>query len=416
MKISGLYTNSKKYKNILEKVTPVLLALLPIVVTFFGEKLVPVAIVVLVVSFLFEENKKENFAANKKLLLPYVIYVSVFILYSFFAIEVKLAMKVLERQVSLLLIPAIVFSSNLNTDRVKIFVKTFIIGMLIILIYSVIKLSWFIYTQAEWIEIMNKTSGNSTYLQFKYPHIVGAHPTYWCYLLILANIFLLSNSFMKIFSNKYWNILLLIIFNINIFFLSARTPIVVNILIHLLAFILYQKNQKMSFVKIIGIIGAVFLIGILAINSPLLKAKVLGVVNDERMYLWPKALDQIKQNYFVLGEGLGQGKKILKDYVIQNGDPREEYIRYDLHNQYLKHYLDMGIMGLISLLYLLIHPFFRLKNLFSIMSLPLIGFCTLFMLSLFTESSLYLIKGILIFAIFSSILLKDYQNQQKNIE
>ena len=392
---------------------PTVLALLPIAAVFLEEEPIPYIIILLAILFLVEKNKKINFKLYKSYLTPYFIVILVYITYTLLAVKISPALKILERQVSILLIPLIVFASSLNKDRLRLFFKAFIIVMSMVSVFSIFLLLWFMDEHAEWIEVMNQTSQSKTYLQYKFPHLIGAHPTYWTYLLVLANLFLLCSKSLNLRLKMGWVVVLLILFNTNILYLSARTPTVINVLIHLIAITFYIKSSQISKIKTVGLIAGVILIGFVALKMPLVVAKFSDISNDERVYLWPRAIEQIKSNCFVLGEGLGQGRRILKDYIIESGDPRVTYKGFDLHNQYLVHYLDMGILGVLSLLYLIMYPLLKIKKRFDFETLPLIGFSLLFVISINTESSLYYIKGIIIFAVFSSILLKKHHILQQ---
>ncbi len=390
-------------------VLPMLLALLPVIVVFFEEKPIPYAIIILLLLFFFREDKHIDLNSISSLIKPYLIIIGVYLMYTLVSIDVFAGVKVLERQVSLLLIPLVVFSYNFKEFDFKVFFITFIYAMLLAGIISLIILICFAFNHAEWIETMNSTSGNQTYLQFKFPHLIGVHPTYWSYLLIIANIILLCRSSLKIELKKWWVIILLLLFNINMFYLSARTPMAINILIHIIVLMVYLNTKKASLIKIIGFLCVLCLFVIFASQLPLLKFKINSIINDDRIYLWPKAIDLIKENYFVLGEGLGQGKELMLNYIIEKGDPRKIYNGFDLHNQYLTNYLDMGILGILSLLYLIFYPLSQIRKRLTYRNLPIVGFSLLFFLALFTETSLYLIKGIIIFAVFSSVFLKINQ-------
>jgi len=198
---------------------------------------------------------------------------------------------------------------------------------------------------------------------------------------------------------------MLIIFNCNLLILSARTPLLINVLIHVWALFLYFRKNTISSRKLISIISLALFGAILFFNIPLLRAKIQFIINDERFFLWPLAFEKIKENHFILGEGLGLGSEIFKNYILKNGDPRTIYHGFDLHNQYLKHWLDMGIFGLTSLLYLLLYPCTKISKLLSSKSFLLLGFTMLFLISLNTESSLYRLNGVVIYSVFSSILL-----------
>ncbi|MBC8766910.1 O-antigen ligase family protein [Arenibacter sp. BSSL-BM3] len=386
-------------------ILPFLVGLLPLVAIFINERFVPFIIIGIVLSTILEKNIKNNFLENKRFLLPYLIYVLTFVLFTIVSSDIKISSKVLERQTSMILIPLILFSCNWNKERLVYILRIYICCLTIIFFLSLGKLFWFIYNFNDWIQTMNLNSNSYTYVQFKFPHLIGAHPTYWSYLLIVANLFLLSNNYLKIFSKKGIIILMLIIFNFNLLILSARTPLLINVLIHVWALVLYFRKNTISSRKLISIISLALVGAILSFNIPLLRAKIHFIIDDERFFLWPLAYEKIQENYFILGEGLGLGNQIFKNYILIHGDPRTIYHGFDLHNQYLTQWLDMGILGLTSLVYLILYPCTKISKLISPKSFMHLGFTMLFIISLNTESSLYRLNGVIIYSVFSSILL-----------
>ncbi|WP_282048784.1 O-antigen ligase family protein [Maribacter aquivivus] len=242
------------------------------------------------------------------------------------------------------------------------------------------------------------------YLQYKFPHVIGVHPTYWSYLIISALIFLLSNKVLKVYKSNVWAIILISFLNLNLIILASRMPLLVNILVHLLFFGKYIKVDNVSLVKRLSLLFLLVTLFFLGSKLPLLSGKLDITKNDERIYHWPTAFKTISNNYFVLGEGLGQSNEVLRREVIKNGDERIRYFGYDLHNQYLRQYMDMGILGIISLLILLSYPFIlhREKSIFN--NEINISFLILFGLGLLSESFLYRLKGIVFFTIISSFL------------
>lgn len=384
---------------------PLLLSLLPILVNFFHEKYIFIPLALTVLLFFFESGKKQRFKMNRSLLRPFVIMIAVYVLYTLISVDLATGAKVLERQISLLLIPLIVFCSDFTQERFKFFFRSFLITMAVISVFSFGYLFWFYQSNLDWVTLMNETSNTNTYLQYKFPHLIGTHPTYWSYLLIIANCILLSYGNLGLSIKRYWIIFLLVLFNGTIIYLSARTPLLINSSLHLLALFFYLRKVKTSLAIKTTIALVIIISALLLFNSPLLKAKFLALIYDERVYLWPTALETIKNNYFLLGEGLGQGNKVLKEFIIENGDPRKNYNSFDLHNQYLRHYMDMGLLGILALIYLVYYPLSKVKGQWNARKLPLIGFSMLFALAWITEASLYRLKGIMIFAVFSAIFL-----------
>ncbi len=384
---------------------PFLLGIFPFIGIFLGEKYVPFLYVLFALALIFEKNKKVNLYSNKKVLFPFLIAIGVFITFTILSPDFKLALKILERQISLLVIPFIIVVAKWNSSRVKIFVKIFISTTFFIGLFSIIKFSWFVINYYDWVTHMAAEKGSMLlYLQYKFPHVIGVHPTYWSYLIISALIFLLSNKVLKVYKSNVWAIILISFLNLNLIILASRMPLLVNILVHLLFFGKYIKVDNVSLVKRLSLLFLLVTLFFLGSKLPLLSGKLDITKNDERIYHWPTAFKTISNNYFVLGEGLGQSNEVLRREVIKNGDERIRYFGYDLHNQYLRQYMDMGILGIISLLILLSYPFIlhREKSIFN--NEINISFLILFGLGLLSESFLYRLKGIVFFTIISSFL------------
>tara|TARA_R110002050_G_scaffold12722_2_gene41532 strand:- start:886 stop:1689 length:804 start_codon:yes stop_codon:yes gene_type:complete len=242
------------------------------------------------------------------------------------------------------------------------------------------------------------------YLQYKFPHVIGVHPTYWSYLIISALIFLLSNKVLKVYESSFWAIILISFLNLNLVILASRMPLLVNLLVHFLFLGKYIMVNNVSLAKRLSLLFLLVTLFFLGSKLPLLSGKLDIIKNDERIYHWPTAFRTISDNYFVLGEGLGQSNEVLRREVIKNGDERTRYFGYDLHNQYLRQYMDMGILGIISLLILLFYPFILNKEKSIFNDNLNISFLILFALGLLSESFLYRLKGIVFFTVISAIL------------
>jgi len=393
---------------------PFLLGIFPFIGIFIGEKYVPFLYVLFAFALIFEKNKKINLYSNKKVLFPFLIAIGVFITFTILSPDFKLALKILERQISLLVIPFIIVAAKWNLSRIKIFIKIFISTTFFIGLYSIVKFSSFVINNYDWVKHMAAEKGSLfLYLQYKFPHVIGVHPTYWSYLIVSALIFLLSNKVLKVYQSKVWAILLISFLNINLIILASRMPLLVNCLVHLLFLGKYIKVDNVSLLKRLSLLFLLVTLFFVGSKLPLLSSKLDITKNDERVYHWPTAFKTISDNYFILGEGLGQSNEVLRREVIKNGDERIRYFGYDLHNQYLRQYMDMGILGIISLLILLFYPLIlhREKSIFN--NEINISFLVLFGLGLLSESFLYRLKGIVFFTVISSFLYLSAVNFNK---
>jgi len=391
-------------KKLFRRVVPFLLAILPIVPIFLGERYYPPFLIALVFCSFAQYGTIEKIKKRKRLLTPYVFAIVVYLIYTLFSPEIVGSLKILERQTSLLIIPLVAIGFDWKKNDIKIFFITFLVALISIAFYSFIKFLLFMQNNAEWIQYMGtQISSKALYLQYKFPHIIEVHPTYWSYLILVAIIMILTDLNFKDGRKLKSHLFLWLFFSLNLFFLSARTSILIYVLIHTYyLFLLSQKYRRQKW--IIYTVLIVLSAGVLTLSKlPLLKVKLDTIKNDERSAYWSLAIHTLRDNHFLLGEGLGQSNNVMRNYILKHGDERENYRAYDFHNQYLRHYVDMGILGIFSLFFLLIGHMLPPKNPFNPTNFLSFSFLLLFGLALMTESYLIRLKGIVFFSVFSSI-------------
>ncbi|WP_103069033.1 O-antigen ligase family protein [Aquimarina sediminis] len=396
-----------------EFILPFLISALPIVAVFCSEKILSPFIFFVVFTALFEKNKLSNFRKNKLFLKPYLIFVIFCVIASILSSDFFSSIKALERYISLILIPIVLFSSDLTEKRTRFVLQSYVLIMLLVSLFSVGKLIWFVYTFEDWIEVMRGVNKNDTYLQFKYPHLMwDVHPSYWSYLIIIVNIILLGskNCFSKLFG-KHITILLLLAFNINLFYLAARIPLLVNLCVHLIYITFYfRKNTK----YLLATYAIVLLILVVTyFQLPFLRYKIEHIKSDERFFLWPIVYENAKANYFVWGEGFGLGGKFIKNKLTTISDIRTQYKGNEIHNQYLTMLLETGILGVFMLLYVYIKPAFTfVEKHKKTLSLSMISLCLLVILASTIEPFFRVIKGIVIFAVFSALFRLAHEQKR----
>jgi O-antigen ligase len=117
-----------------------------------------------------------------------------------------------------------------------------------------------------------------------------------------------------------------------------------------------------------------------------------------RLLEWQASLSTIKKSWF-LGVGTGDGQDAMKTYYASYNSSTVK-MDFNSHNQYFETILELGIIGLISLLGCLFLPVFRPGH-----SILYFSFILLFGLMCLTESMLARQKGIVFFMIFQSLFL-----------
>jgi len=111
-------------------------------------------------------------------------------------------------------------------------------------------------------------------------------------------------------------------------------------------------------------------IGILTLFMPSVLNRVRDLTNasqnESRIKLWKTAIMMIKEHP-ILGVGNGNYISRYDEYVSKyKGLSYNAYKRYPAHNSYLKVESELGIIGIVSFLGVLVTALFRVKKLFTI--------------------------------------------------
>lgn len=389
-------------KNIKDYIYPVLLISLLFSSLFFV-KSVPFFLIFMLLFWFFGFRNFNQLKVSFLLIAPFISYILIFIAAFFFSDDKLIAVKVLERQTPFLILPLVIFCKKWSLKEVNLCITFLVNTTLAICIFSILKLIYFYFTHLDFVKSMD-----STYLQWKLPHLIGFHPTYFGFIIVSVIVILLS-SFVTQKKPNTNKILKALVLTFYLLYLSPRTAVLCLLLVWALVVISIFK-QKIKYKKkyIVFFSLFVFIIFLFFSNYQYLINKYLNAFSDRRFLLWKEAIILIKENYFILGEGLDDGRILIEKYIKSNN--LTEFEVSDIHNQYLMNYLDLGILGLLTLIYLIINPVILFKE--KIISV----FSCICLISMMTESILYVTKGIIIFIIIQSLfILKLHYSKLKDI-
>jgi len=371
-----------------------ILLVITIFVALLFIKLVPFLILLLFLVWVVKFKTFQNFSLKWKWIWPFLGYFLVFAIAFFCADNSKEALKVLERHTSFIILPFLIFCKKWSTSEFFFFGKFYIKIVLLISIISLIYLGYFFLTHVDFVNTMD-----DTYLQWKLPHLLGFHPTYFGLNIVIANIILLTslNNSNTIF--KEITFYFAIFLSFYLVYLSPRTPIMCQLIVW--GWFIFNRiisnETKIKVNKIFFLIVPLLIIVFLSFTSEYLIDKLIKSVSDKRFLLWRPALSIIKENYFLMGEGLCNGQIQITNYISEKN--LTQFKIADLHNQYLMNLTDIGLFGVLAIFMMLFRPLIYLKN------NALYLFSIIFFISMFTESILFVIKGIITFIIMSSFFI-----------
>ena len=377
----------KKYK---ENVFPALLVLM-IFGTLLFTRLAPLFIVLLTLVWFFKFKTFQNFSLKLKWIWPFLFYFFVFGIAFFFSENTIEGLKILERHISFIVLPFLIYCKKWSKSELDFFLKFYVQIVFVISVVSLICLLYFYLTNVDFVHSMD-----DTYLQWKLPHLLGFHPTYFGFNIVVANIILLTSSNNNNLKNSTLYTALFLSFYL--VYMSPRTAILCQFIVWIwFVYNRFSSTETLRYIKTTFAVISLSIMVFLAFKSEYFVTKLMNSISDKRFMLWEPAYDLIKENYFLLGEGLGNGEIQITQYINTNN--LTQFQVSDLHNQFLMNYLDLGFFGFLAILLLVLRPliYFKEKALYL--------FSLTFFISIFTESFLYVIKGIVLFIILSSIFI-----------
>ena len=377
----------KKYK---ENVFPALLVLM-IFGTLLFTRLAPLFIALLTLVWFFKFKTFQNSSLKLKWIWPFLFYFFVFGIAFFFSENTIEGLKILERHISFIVLPFLIYCKKWSKSELDFFCKFYVQIVFVISVVSLICLLYFYLTNVDFVHSMD-----DTYLQWKLPHLLGFHPTYFGFNIVVANIILLTSSNNNNLKNSSLYGALFLSFYL--VYMSPRTAILCQFIVWIwFVYNRFSSTETLKYIKTTFAVISLSIMIFLAFKSEYFVTKLMNSISDKRFMLWEPAYDLIKENYFLLGEGLGNGEIQITQYINTNN--LTQFQVSDLHNQFLMNYLDLGFFGLLAILLLVLRPLIYFKD------KALYLFSLTFFISIFTESFLYVIKGIVLFIILSSIFI-----------
>ncbi len=128
-----------------------------------------------------------------------------------------------------------------------------------------------------------------------------------------------------------------------------------------------------------------------------------------RWIYWKTAWHIIKDNIW-FGVGTGDVQDAFKEQYIEENSQLEEQYRRRSHNQYLSIWVGLGLIGLLYFIFSLVYPLFHISGELKALYLSFFLIATL---SFLTEDTLETQAGVTFFAIFNSLLLLGFKNQDQ---
>jgi O-antigen ligase len=354
-------------------------------------------IVLVFVAWLFTNPLKKLFIKTKNtgVLLAVFIFYLLHVIALLYTNNIHEGLFSLEIKISMLIFPLLFYTEEFTAAQYRFIFKSFVVGTLLccllclsraVLLYFSTHENNFYYEGLSW---------------FQHPSYLAMYISFCCVALLLNNLF-----------NKTVTYVSIIFFTLFVFLLSSKTGIVIHFITLLFSFVFIFFKEK-NYFKIIGasIFGLFVCISILFLIPQVkqrfqnvytvFQSKSIDKTSAEsttvRMLIWNEAIQIIKQHPFI-GVSPGNANDALYESYQKDGLTGAFNKKLNAHSQYFQTTIGLGLIGLLSLLYLFTMPLFANRN------KMVIFFVGITALHFFTESMLQTMAGCIFFGYFYSLI------------
>jgi O-antigen ligase len=372
---------------------------IPIIPIEFNVKLLILAIFL---SFFLKRNSDFRFWYRFNQTWPIIFYFVIVTIGIFYSKDRLSGLGVLETNFSFLgiaILPTL-YNDKISSNEFNWILRLFIAGVLLASVLS--------FTFAV---INYHNSGNVESLFFyKLTRIINSHPTYFAYYIIfsITVIFyeLISSRLKK--NTAYWLLLFAIFLFVILILTGGRTSFISLLLISSFFLLKAILSEDMQHRLELGVLSTLIIIGIFF--TGIFQESIFGQnSNDttwERMDLWKAAINA-NQNY-ILGVGTGDYKSVLNEYYSEHDLKPYAIQNYNSHNQFIQIFFSNGILGLITVLFLIGRPL-----ILAIKHDHVLGILIFFPFLIYGMTEVFLgrYQGVVFFALFHQLFVCYYLDQ-----
>lgn len=364
---------------------------------------------------------------NHKQILTFALLFGLYLVGLLYTNEIQEGLISVEQKSALLLVPLIVVTSVSFSDRLRKSITLSFVYSNLLLSLVCIFLNIFLVAQEEpypqlnfdahTLAHFNQLHGNANpaWMIFSYTSLGSSFipPTYFSVYLVLS---ILIIHFYEYPLNSFVRHLIIAWFSIVIVLLSSRMGIL--ILFCAGAFVMvthflknkFSQRESIFFILISGVLCALILISPVTrfrvIEEPLLTPVEIPSSSQNwnsvnlRFLEWKSGVEGIK-DHGILGTGTGGTLDVLLTHY-DKANLGDFYSDYNAHNQYIETYLEIGLLGFISLLFCFLIPLlYGIKNKNRLLTslVIIVGFVCL------SECFLERGKGIMLYVLFVSLFM-----------
>lgn len=317
----------------------------------FGGISMPLASGIFVLGWLIDialnrHSLQNDQTAGNKIYVPILIFFVLSVVSLFYS-DLKIGLSVLERRILLLVFALNGFVGFSQRINITVVLKAYVYGVALIMLYII----GHILFDNFHLDFVNIQLRHSFFTVFREYIANVQHRTYLG--INIAITMCLLYGYFKLPKVRLWTILLAMTLFV---FATGSRATSLTVLALVFIFFLNDVYVKADSKKIIFIsfLGVVVLAAFVLLYPRMLDEMLSGTSKDEsRLSLWIQTISVISDNW-IFGSGIGDFRQVLLDRYVEVG--AKYALKYELgpHNQYLYSFGEIGIIGLIALMWIFV--------------------------------------------------------------
>jgi len=431
-----------KYQNIIQKVNYFSLLLfvfwLPL-----KDNYLPAIMTLWIFTWLLQGNFKTRFDQfpEKKYFVGFLVYFFLTSFYLYRANDFDYGLFNIQEKLSMIFFPIIIVGSNSKIKENKIIIlKVFVLANFVASVYCLTNATMNSIVLEHGSYILNHNLSdyyndysfwkmvNMRYSHFAYTYLsIFKHPSYFSSYLIFAIVIIIYFFKNRLIKNNLLMIayaLLIVFFVIMIYLLQSRAGIIcLGVTFIFLTTIELKKKMKKKYhflaLALVGLGG--FLVftnaqinkNISQINKLFEEGNISNLSESEqRLQLWYTSTKVIKDNFWFGTSPANLTDELVKKYE-ELGFENAADDGLNTHSQYLESFAGLGILGFLSLMFVMVYTF-----IISIRKRHYLLFFLMLILSInfLFEAMLNRMAGILFMMFFISLFVFTRHNNKEVIE
>lgn len=298
---------------------------------------------------------------------PLLVYFSISCLSLIYTNDIDTGLETLLGHSLFLVFPFIYSRINFSYQKINRAFSIFILWICALVAYSELRTVLDIFESNQSFSVLFRKD----YSYKNLAQIIGIHPPYMALYTSLSILLLINKLSKDTRHNLYYCILIFLLLFYTIH-LSSRLPIIALAFVSTLFTFkklsnIYSKSKSRIYLSLVGLVLVTLLFSVRSTRYRFIE--LIGMKYSSGLYIqsgpaklhqWTSAIDA--NTNFLFGNGIGDANTSITESNVKHGLMKYANRKYNAHNQYIQTYVGLGILGLLTLLWIIFSSWQKSPN------------------------------------------------------